>query len=143
MVISRLLLTVAAAAPFALAAGTGAAADESYPSRVVTVVVPYAAGGPSDTVGRILAEALTGALGQQVIVENVPGARGSVGAGRVAKAEPDGYTQLLHTPAHATNTIVHSSGIRVSVKSPRVAIASGSPPTRGSAAQPMKAGPPT
>jgi tripartite-type tricarboxylate transporter receptor subunit TctC len=106
MVISRLLLTVAAAAPLAVAAGPGVAADESYPSRVVTMVVPYAAGGPSDTVGRILAEALTEALGQQVIVENVAGASGSVGAGRVAKAEPDGYTLLLHTPAHATNTLL-------------------------------------
>jgi tripartite-type tricarboxylate transporter receptor subunit TctC len=85
---------------------TGAQAADGYPSRVVTLIVPYSAGGPTDTVGRILAESMTGTLGQQVIVENVAGASGTIGASRVAKADPDGYTLLLHTPSHATNTLL-------------------------------------
>jgi tripartite-type tricarboxylate transporter receptor subunit TctC len=68
--------------------------------------VPYAAGGATDTVGRILAESMSQTLGQQVIVENVGGASGTIGAARAAKADPDGYTLLLHTPSHATNTLL-------------------------------------
>src|SRR5918995_227917 len=86
---------------------TGAQAADGYPSRVVTLIVPYSAGGPTDTVGRILAESMTGTLGQQVIVENVAGASGTIGASRVAKADPDGYTLLLHTPSHATNDLLY------------------------------------
>ena len=71
------------------------------------MVVPYAAGGPSDTVARLLAEPMVRVLGQQVIVENVGGASGTIGAARVARAEPDGYTILLHTSAHATNTLMY------------------------------------
>jgi tripartite-type tricarboxylate transporter receptor subunit TctC len=83
-----------------------ALAVDSYPSRVVTMIVPYSAGGPTDTVGRIFAESMKQRLGQQIIVENVPGASGTIGAARVAKADPDGYTLLLHTPSHATNTLL-------------------------------------
>jgi tripartite-type tricarboxylate transporter receptor subunit TctC len=78
-----------------LVMGIGAALAQDWPSRPVTLVVPYAAGGPVDTVGRILASGLGEALGQQVVVENVGGAGGMVGASRVAKAEADGYTVLL------------------------------------------------
>jgi tripartite-type tricarboxylate transporter receptor subunit TctC len=70
---------------------TGAAADD-YPSRTITIVVPYPAGGPTDTLARILSEKMTKDLGQSVIVENVSGAGGSIGVGRVAHAPPDGYT---------------------------------------------------
>ena len=69
-------------------------ADE-WPTRPVTMVVPYAAGGPVDTVGRILAARLGEVLGQQVIVENVGGAGGMTGSSRVAKAASDGYTFLM------------------------------------------------
>jgi tripartite-type tricarboxylate transporter receptor subunit TctC len=100
-----LLLALLAAVPSALAAGPAVAADP-YPSRTITLIVPYAAGGATDTVGRILAESMSQTLGQQVIVENVGGASGTIGAGRVAKADPDGYTLLLHTPSHATNTLL-------------------------------------
>src|ERR1041385_3048755 len=72
-----------------------AATAQTWPTRPITLVVPYAAGGPVDTVGRIMAAALSEDLGQQVIVENVPGAGGMTGANRVAKAAPDGYTFLL------------------------------------------------
>jgi tripartite-type tricarboxylate transporter receptor subunit TctC len=101
----RLLLASAAAALLALATAEARAAD-AYPSRVVTLIVPYSAGGPTATVGRIFAEAMTQAFGQQVIIENVAGASGTIGASRVAKADPDGYTLLLHTPSHATNTLL-------------------------------------
>jgi len=79
--------------------GAGA---QDWPSRPVTMIVPYAAGGPVDTVGRIMAQGLTEALGQQVVVENVGGAGGMTGANRVAKAVPDGYTFLLGGSATLT-----------------------------------------
>jgi tripartite-type tricarboxylate transporter receptor subunit TctC len=69
-----------------------AAMAETYPSRPITMVVPYAAGGPTDVAARIVAEAMGASLGQPVIVENVAGADGSLGVGRVARARPDGYT---------------------------------------------------
>src|SRR5437016_4459202 len=71
------------------------AAAQDWPSRPVTMVVPFAAGGPMDTVGRILAVRLGEVLGQQVVVENVGGAGGMTGAARVAKATPDGYQFVL------------------------------------------------
>jgi tripartite-type tricarboxylate transporter receptor subunit TctC len=73
----------------------GGALGQDWPSRPVTLIVPYAAGGPVDTVGRILGSRLSEVLGQQVVVENVGGAGGMIAASRVAKAEPDGYTMLL------------------------------------------------
>jgi tripartite-type tricarboxylate transporter receptor subunit TctC len=72
-----------------------AAAAEDWPARPVTMVVPFAAGGPTDAVGRVVAQALGEALGQQVVVENVGGAGGMTGASRVAHAAPDGYTILF------------------------------------------------
>src|SRR5262245_20460616 len=67
--------------------------------RTITLVVPFPAGGPTDTIGRIAADGLQSALGQPVIVENVPGATGSIGVGRVARAEADGHTLILGTVA--------------------------------------------
>jgi tripartite-type tricarboxylate transporter receptor subunit TctC len=72
--------------------GESPAPAQPYPSRAITIVVPLAAGGPNDTLARILAEPMRAALGQPVIVENVTGAGGTVGTGRVARASPDGYT---------------------------------------------------
>src|SRR4051794_33209494 len=63
-----------------------------YPSRPITMIVPYPAGGQGDLVGRIMAEHLRPRLGQPVIIENVGGASGSIGVGRIARAAPDGYT---------------------------------------------------
>jgi tripartite-type tricarboxylate transporter receptor subunit TctC len=68
------------------------ATAETYPSRPITIVVPYPAGGPSDTLARILTESMGASLGQPFIIENVAGAGGSIGVGRVARAAPDGYT---------------------------------------------------
>src|ERR1700719_53743 len=87
-----------------LAATTLTASAQSYPSRNITIIVPYPAGGPTDTIARVLAERLQGALGQSVIIENVSGAGGSIGVGRVAHATPDGYTLSIgHTQTHVFN----------------------------------------
>jgi tripartite-type tricarboxylate transporter receptor subunit TctC len=79
-----------------------AASAQDWPNRPVTMIVPYAAGGPVDTVGRIMAQALSEVLGQQVIIENIGGAGGMTGATRVVRAAPDGYTFLLGGSATMT-----------------------------------------
>jgi tripartite-type tricarboxylate transporter receptor subunit TctC len=92
MAVSKPLLS----AVFALVAFAAPAFAQDWPARrAITMVVPFAAGGPVDTVGRILASGLSETLGQQVIVENVGGAGGMTGGNRVAKAAPDGYVFLL------------------------------------------------
>src|SRR5438128_989895 len=84
--------------------GVAGAHAQVYPSRPVTIIVPYPAGGPSDTLARVLAEALRPALGQSVIVENISGAGGSIGTGRVARSAPDGQTLALgHVQTHVIN----------------------------------------
>jgi tripartite-type tricarboxylate transporter receptor subunit TctC len=81
---------------FAAAFGNVAiAAEHFYPSRPITMIVPFAAGGPTDTIARILAEHMRVSLGQPVILENVTGAAGSIGVGRVARAAGDGYTLVI------------------------------------------------
>jgi tripartite-type tricarboxylate transporter receptor subunit TctC len=75
---------------------------QQYPTKVVTVIVPFTAGGPTDTVARLIAQPMTNALKQQVIVENVGGAGGTIGAARVARSAPDGYTLFLHHIGHST-----------------------------------------
>src|SRR5437763_7185244 len=84
-----------AAAAASIAALTAPAAAQDWPIRPMTMVVAYAAGGPVDTLARIFAGRLSEILGQQVIIENIGGAGGMVGASRVAKAAPDGYTFLF------------------------------------------------
>lgn len=71
-------------------------AADPYPSKVITIVVPFSAGGPTDTVARLVAQAMSVPLKAQIIVENVAGAGGTLGPARVAKAAPDGYTLILH-----------------------------------------------
>ncbi|WP_143530325.1 tripartite tricarboxylate transporter substrate-binding protein [Rhizobium sp. RU36D] len=83
------------------------AAHAEYPERNITMVVPFAAGGPTDTVARLVAESMSKDLGQQIIVENVGGAGGTLGAGRVASAEADGYTILLHHIGMATSATLY------------------------------------
>jgi tripartite-type tricarboxylate transporter receptor subunit TctC len=80
------------AAIFSAALLVTAASAEVYPSRPITIIVPFAAGGPADTLARILAQRMRSSLKQTIIVENVPGAAGSLGVGRVVHAAPDGYT---------------------------------------------------
>lgn len=88
----RFLHLVAAAA--ALAASHSASA-QTYPSKPITMIVPFAAGGSTDVIGRIMAERMRTSLGQTVIVENVTGAGGTIGVGRAVRATPDGYTIIL------------------------------------------------
>ena len=93
---------------FAALASGAAAAD--FPDRTITMVVPFAAGGSTDVVARIVAQKMSEDLGQQVIVQNVAGAGGNLGAGNVARAEPDGYTILMGTVAtHALNPLILKS----------------------------------
>ena len=73
----------------------GPARAEDWPARPVTMVVPYAAGGPTDVIGRLFAQQMGEALGRQIVVENVPGAGGMTGASRVTQAAPDGYQVLF------------------------------------------------
>ena len=90
-----------------LAAGTFAAHAQNYPSHVITIIVPYPAGGPTDTIARLLAERMQAALGQTIIVENVSGAGGAIGVGRVAHATPDGYTVSIgHVQTHVFNPAI-------------------------------------
>jgi tripartite-type tricarboxylate transporter receptor subunit TctC len=79
----------------AAVAYSNVAAAQDYPTRPITLIVPFTAGGPTDLVGRIIADRIKTGLGQPVVVENVPGAGGSIGAARVAKAAPDGYTLIV------------------------------------------------
>ncbi len=88
----RALLGVAIAAPLI----AGGAQAQSWPERSITMVIPFAPGGPTDVVGRMVAEAMGRELGQNVLVQNVGGAGGTTGTNRVAQAAPDGYTILLH-----------------------------------------------
>jgi len=84
-----------------------AARAQAFPSRVITIVVPYPAGGPTDTIARILADRMGTVLHQTVIAENISGAGGSIGVGRVARATPDGYTLSIgHVQTHVLNAAV-------------------------------------
>jgi len=87
-------------AALATCAGIGAAAAQAYPTRAVTAIVPASAGGPTDTIGRIVMQRAQQLLGQTIIIENVGGASGTIGTGRLARAEPDGYTIGIGGPNH-------------------------------------------
>ena len=96
------------AAALVLAAVAGAEAD-TYPSRPITIVAPTTAGGPPDTIARILSERMKATLGQPVVVENVTGAGGSLGVQRVARAAPDGYTLSIgHLNSHVFTGAVYN-----------------------------------
>ena len=98
----RLLIAVA----FLASCGSFAMA-QVYPSRPVTMVVPFPAGGSTDTIGRVMADGMRGPLGRSVIIENVGGASGNLGVGRVARAQPDGYTLILGSwPTHVLNAAI-------------------------------------
>ena len=91
-------------AALSLMAFCAAAQSQPYPTRSITLIVPFPAGGPSDTLARVLVEPMRVQLGQSVIIENVGGAGGSIGTGRVARATPDGYTLIFgHVQTHVMN----------------------------------------
>jgi tripartite-type tricarboxylate transporter receptor subunit TctC len=93
----------------ALAAAASAAFGQAYPGKPITLVVPYAAGGPSDSIARLIGKSMSETLGQQIVVENVAGAGGTTGAARVAKAAPDGHTLLIHHLALAAGAALYNS----------------------------------
>jgi tripartite-type tricarboxylate transporter receptor subunit TctC len=92
-----------------LAAFAPGAPAQGYPTRPITVIVPFAAGGPTDTIARIMGERMAKSLGQTVVVENVTGAGGSIGVGKVVRSAPDGYTiSIGHVGTHVINGAVHT-----------------------------------
>jgi len=104
----RPIFAAAFAAMLALSAAAQTSPTQVWPTRPVTMVVPFAAGGPVDTVARILSEPMRATLGQSIIVENVTGAAGSIGVGRVARAAPDGYTLSIgHWSTHVVNGAIY------------------------------------
>jgi tripartite-type tricarboxylate transporter receptor subunit TctC len=100
---SAMLRSIAAILIAGMALTAPASAQSSYPTRTVTLIVPFAAGGPTDIIARILAQSLSQALGQSVIVDNRPGGGGNPGMAMVARAAPDGHTLLLTSTAIAVN----------------------------------------
>jgi tripartite-type tricarboxylate transporter receptor subunit TctC len=105
MTTRRALLVSLAAAVIVLTQ----AAAQAFPSRPITVVVPFPAGGPTDTIARILSDRISAYLGQPLVIENVTGAGGAIGAGRVARAAPDGYTICVgFLGTHVLNGAVYS-----------------------------------
>lgn len=90
-------VAAAAAAAFVCFGGMATAQTQDYPSRVIKLVIPYPPGGPTDSIGRLLAQKLGENVRQQVIVENKPGAGGNIGTNLVAKSAPDGYTLVMGT----------------------------------------------
>ncbi|SRR5216683_5617330 len=112
----------------ALAATTAGVRAEVYPSRAINLVVPAASGGPTDTIARILAEHMRATFGQPVIVENVPGAAGTNGVGRVARAAPDGYTIVIGlSSTHVNNGAIYKLPYDVLADFAPIALISNSP----------------
>jgi tripartite-type tricarboxylate transporter receptor subunit TctC len=86
---------------------TGAAAQANWPAKPIRMIVPFTAGSVTDIIGRTVAEGMTKSLGQPVLIENKPGAGGTIGAAQVAKGEADGYTVLIHSSGHALNPAIY------------------------------------
>ena len=102
----KILASLAAAAAMTFASY---AAAQDYPTQPITIVVPFSAGGPTDTVTRLIAEPMGKELGQNIVIQNVTGAGGTVAAGQVAKAQPDGYTVLMHHIGMSTAPTLYTS----------------------------------
>jgi tripartite-type tricarboxylate transporter receptor subunit TctC len=100
----RAALVAAGAALVCISAATA----QAYPSRPITLIVPFGAGGPTDTLARTLSEAMRAVLGQPVLIENVTGASGTIGVGRAVRAAPDGYTVSIgNWPSHVVNGAIY------------------------------------
>src|ERR1051325_8332197 len=98
------------AAACLFAAMISVAAAQPYPSRAVTLVVPFGAGGPTDALARIVAQRMSQTLGQQVVIENVTGGAGTIGIGRVARSAPDGYTVVIgNWASHVVNSAIYKT----------------------------------
>ncbi|MGL4636418.1 MAG: tripartite tricarboxylate transporter substrate-binding protein [Beijerinckiaceae bacterium] len=99
-------LTLATVATFSVSTEVLA---QAYPNKPINLIVPYAAGGPSDAIARMVAKVMSDNMGQQIVIENVAGAGGTAGAARVAKSAPDGYTLLVHHLALAAGASLYSN----------------------------------
>jgi tripartite-type tricarboxylate transporter receptor subunit TctC len=97
------ILTLLAATVIA----TGASAQANWPTKPIRMIVPFTAGSVTDIIGRTVAESMSRSLGQPVLIENKPGAGGTIGAAQVAKSDPDGYTLLIHSSGHALNPAIY------------------------------------
>jgi len=104
MIVARVLAAAVLAASVLV---SGAASAQTYPSRPVTMIVPYPPGGATDAIARIIQDAMAKSLGQPIVIENVGGAGGTIAATRAARAEPDGYTFLLHQVALAAGMTMY------------------------------------
>lgn len=107
-------IAVCAAAVFAAAAighTAGNAVAQDYPTKPVRIIVPFGPGGPTDVTARLVAQQLSQRLGQQFIVENVPGAGGNIGTSQVARAKPDGYTLLVASTGHMVNPSLYANAM--------------------------------
>src|SRR5687768_17607165 len=87
----------------------GASAQGAWPGKPIKLVVPFTAGSGTDIISRTVGDAMGKSLGQPVLIENKPGAGGTIGAAQVAKSEPDGYAVLIHSSGHALNPAIYSS----------------------------------
>src|SRR3954471_21413232 len=94
-------------ATLALALAAGGVSAQSWPLRPIHFIVPFTAGSGTDTIARIVGDNMSKGLGQPVIIENKPGAGGTIGAAQVAKSDPDGYTVLIHSSGHALNPAIY------------------------------------
>jgi len=107
---------VGVALALVMAAGLGAAVAQDYPTRPISMIIPFAAGGPTDVLGRVVGARMGEILGQQIVIENVGGAGGMTGSARVANAQPDGYSMVLGTVGtHAQGQTLYSKPLYNSV----------------------------
>jgi tripartite-type tricarboxylate transporter receptor subunit TctC len=114
MILSRRRVLRAGAAAVIFQAASRNAAAQAFPTRPITLVVPFPAAGPADVLARILTEPMRAFLGQPVVIDNIGGAAGSIGVGRVARAAPDGYTVILgNLGTHVFNGAIYSLGYDV------------------------------
>ncbi len=134
----RHILTATALATLLLGAQTAQAQTPDWPKQTIKLVVPFTAGSGTDIVARAVAERLTQALGQSVVIENKPGAGGTIAANQVAKSTPDGYTLLVHSSGHVVNPAIYPnlpydtlkdlSGVTTLASLPNILVVS---PTKG------------
>ena len=108
---ARMIAAIGVVSLAAACSGNGGGGGDaaSYPDQNITIVVPFSAGGPTDTVTRMIAEPMAKKLGGKIVVQNVEGAGGTVGAGEVARAKPDGYTVLMHHIGMSTAPALYKS----------------------------------
>ena len=126
--VNRMLTCLIATAALSMAGLKDLQAQPAYPSRPITIVVPFPAGGPIDSTTRIVANGLSGKLGQTVVVENVGGAAGSIAAAKVANAAPDGYTLATGVfGTHVANAAVYKLSYDVQKDFKPVALISSNP----------------